>query len=110
MLTPTIKTIKIFEVMRDMNTNNNGAFEAHQRNLGQDESKKNHSTRSESFEGMGSLSAEDMHGLKDAIDRGYKHFGRQTHNTKGQRVDRRHMLSPADQANFNYGKNDKSEE
>tara|TARA_R100000008_G_scaffold35841_1_gene20398 strand:+ start:120 stop:515 length:396 start_codon:yes stop_codon:yes gene_type:complete len=106
MLTPTTKPIKIFEVMRDTNTNNNGAFEPHQRNLGEEESKQDNSTRSESFEGMGSLSAEDMHGLKDAIDKGYKHFARQTHNTKGQKVDRRHMLSPADQANFSYGKKD----
>ena len=96
--------------MSNMNQNNNGAFEPHQRNLGHKDFGERKSTETERIEGMGAISAEDMIGLKDAIEKGYKHFTRQTHNTKGQKVDRRHMLSAADQANFSYGKKDKSEE
>ena len=96
--------------MSNMNQNNNGAFEPHQRNLGHKDFGERKSTETERIEGMGAISAEDMIGLKEAIEKGYKHFTRQTRNTKGQKVDRRHMLSAADQANFSYGKKDKSEE
>tara|TARA_B100001094_G_scaffold143955_1_gene139466 strand:- start:600 stop:827 length:228 start_codon:yes stop_codon:yes gene_type:complete len=53
------------------------------------------------IEGMGSLSTADIIGLKEVFDYGYKYFARQTYNTKGQKVDRRQLLSATDQANFN---------
>ena len=96
--------------MRTRDKNTTGGFEPHQRNLGHKDFGERKSTETERIEGMGAISAEDMSGLKEAIEKGYKHFTRQTRNTKGQKVDRRHMLSAADQANFSYGKKDKSEE
>ena len=96
--------------MSNINQNNNGAFEPHQRNLGHKDFGERKSTETERIEGMGSISAADMIGLTEAVNKGYKHFVMQEYNTKGQRVNRSHMRTPADQANFSYGKNDKSEE
>ena len=97
--------------MRTRDKNTTGGFEPHQRNLGQKDFSERKATETERIEGMGAISAEDMIGLKDAIEKGYKHFTRQTRNTKGQKGDRRHMLSAADQANFSYGnKNDSEKE
>jgi len=97
--------------MRTRDKNTTGGFEPHQRNLGQKDFSERKATETERIEGMGAISAEDMIGLKDAIEKGYKHFTKQTHNTKGQKVDRRHMLSAADRANFSYGnKNDSEKE
>mgnify|MGYP000199228182 CR=1 FL=1 len=87
------------------NINNNG-FEAHQRNLGHKDFSERKATETERIEGMGSITTEDMHGLKEDFDRGYKHFAMQTHNTKGQPVDRGHLRTAADQAAFQYGKKD----